>query len=392
MHILFLSGWFPYPIDNGSKLRVYNLLRGLAQVHDITLLSFYDSPGIDTNPQELRSLCKQVLAVPLKAFQPDRLKNLFNFFSPTPRLYSDIYSVEMAGRIQEVVSSQEISLVIASQFTAASYAGCFRDVPALFEEVEVGVLYEKYIHAQGIWRRFRHGLTWTKQHRYMKRLIPHFRACTVASERERRLLSRMVPNFEAIEVIPNCINLADYRDISTDPQPDTLIFSGSFRYSANHDAMIWFIQEVMPLIQKEAPNVRLLITGDHCDLPLPRAKNVVLTGYVEDIRPLIASASISLAPLRIGSGTRLKILEAMALGTPVVSTSKGAEGLDAQPDVHLLIEDTPEKFAEKVLCLLRDPNLSDYIKKNAYQLVREKYDLAAVLPHFLSIVQRAAQA
>jgi glycosyltransferase involved in cell wall biosynthesis len=154
--------------------------------------------------------------------------------------------------------------------------------------------------------------------------------------------------------------------------------------------MTWFLQEVYPRIRAQAPDVSLTITGDHAGLPLPPADHVTLTGFVDDVRPLIAAAWVSLVPLRVGGGTRLKILEAMALGTPVVATSKGAEGLDAQHGEHLLIANGPEAFAESVIRLLQEPGLRRRMADNAYQLVQEKYDMAALMPRFLDLVERVA--
>jgi glycosyltransferase involved in cell wall biosynthesis len=117
---------------------------------------------------------------------------------------------------------------------------------------------------------------------------------------------------------------------------------------------------------------------------------VTLTGFVDDVRPLIAQSWISVVPLHTGGGTRLKILEAMALGTPVVATSKGAEGLDVQSGRHLLIADTPEAFAQSAIRLLKEPELRRQLAKSAYQLIREKYDWAVVIPRFLALTERVA--
>jgi glycosyltransferase involved in cell wall biosynthesis len=138
------------------------------------------------------------------------------------------------------------------------------------------------------------------------------------------------------------------------------------------------------------PGVGLTITGDHAGLPLPCTNHVSLAGVVDDVRPLIASASVSLAPIRVGGGTRLKILEAMALRAPVVATSKGAEGLDVRDGEHLLIADTPEAFADATIRLLKEPGLRERLADNAYQLVREHYDWAVVMPRFLHLVERVA--
>jgi glycosyltransferase involved in cell wall biosynthesis len=371
-------------------LRIYNLLRGLAQHHKVTLLSFADQPEVDLEADELRSLCDQVQVVPWKSFQPQSWPARLGWFRSTPRSVIDTYSPEMERCIEQILNNQEYDLVVASQLGVASYGRQFGGLPALFEEVEVGVLYERFAQAGSLPARFRHGLTWAKHRRYLTSLLRCFTACTVASDAEYRLVSEAVPNFKAVEVIPNCINLTDYRDVSQVPQPNSLIFTGSFRYFANHDAMVWFLGEVLPRLQTQLPDVGLTITGDHANLPLPTAKNVTLTGLVDDVRPLLASAWASVVPLRLGGGTRLKILEAMALRTPVVATSKGAEGLDVKSGENLLIADTPDAFAEAVLRLLQEPRLRQHLADKAYQLVAKKYDWAVTMPRFLELVERVS--
>ena len=390
--VLFLSGWFPYPPNNGSKIRIYNLLRGLAQQHEVTLLSFANEPDMDPYAPALRALCHDVHIVPRKPFEPQSLRARLGFLSLTPRSVVDTFSLEMERCIEQTLSTRDYNLVIASEFATASYGRSLRGLPALFEDPELGVLYEQFAHATSAWRRFRYGLTWVKQRHYLARLLRYFRACTVVSEQERRLLSLAVPSYQSIEVIPNCINVADYNDVHEVAQVNTMIFTGSFRYFANHDAMTWFLREIYPRIQARVPDIHLTVTGDHANLPLPPAENVTLTGFVDDVRPLVASSWASLAPLRLGGGTRLKILEAMALRTPVVTTSKGAEGLDVQHDKHLLIADTPEAFAEAVIRLLKEPRLRKRLIDDAYQLVSEKYDWAVVMPRFLNLIERMAYA
>jgi glycosyltransferase involved in cell wall biosynthesis len=168
-----------------------------------------------------------------------------------------------------------------------------------------------------------------------------------------------------------------------------LIFSGSFRYQPNYYAMQWFVSQVFPLILEKIPEVQLVITGDHANLPLSQTKNISLAGYVDDIKSLIASCNVSIVPLWSGGGTRLKILEAMALGTPVVATSKGAEGLLAENGEHILIADQPEIFARTVIKILTDKKLREFLASNALQLVKAKYDWRAMMPKFLGFLERA---
>ncbi|MCQ3979107.1 MAG: hypothetical protein DPW09_37275, partial [Anaerolineae bacterium] len=365
MRILFLSPWYPYPTNNGSKLRIYNLLRGLAPHHQVTLLSFADQPQVDQTYPELRALCSEVQVAPWKPFQPHSWRARLGFFSLTPRSVIDTFSPEMAQRIKQALTERSYDLIIASQAGMAGYGSYLGGVAALFEEVELGVPYESFIRSNSPGAKLRRGLTWFKHRRYLDSLLRYFRACTVVSDREKQLLTQAIPSYKTVEVIPNCINLADYREVKAVPQANHLIFTGSFRYSANYDAMTWFLQEVYPSLLSQVPEVRLTITGDHANLPLPPAPHVTLTGFVEDVQSLVASAWISLAPLRVGGGTRLKILEAMALRTPVVATSKGAEGLEAKSGQHLLIADTPQEYAEAIICLLKDSHLRQELVNNA---------------------------
>jgi glycosyltransferase involved in cell wall biosynthesis len=203
-------------------------------------------------------------------------------------------------------------------------------------------------------------------------------------------LQEVAPDLRRIEVIPNCISATDYVNVLTIPQPNSLIFTGSFRYAANHEAMVWFLRDVYPRIQHGQPNATLMITGDHANLPLPAATGVTLSGHVQDVRPAIAGAWCSIAPLQTGGGTRLKILEAMALGTPVVATPKGAEGLDVVDGVHLLIGDTPETFANAVERVLQEPELRQRLIDNARRLVYSEYEWTRVMPRFLDLVEWAA--
>lgn len=391
MRILFLSRWFPSPPDNGSKLRVYNLLRGLAERHEVTLISFADPGDVDPNPSELRRFCRLTTIVPWKPFEPRSRSARAALMALRPRSAVATYSTEMEHRIRAALASHRFDLVIASQQDMAAYGRCLAGLPALLEEVELGVLHEQYAHAPGWWPRLRYRLTWIKHRKYLGRLLRFFRACTVVSEAERRLLLAAVPRVPHVEIVPNCVRLADYADVRATPEPGRLIFTGSFRYRPNHDAMLWFLGEVYPALTRRFSGIRLVITGDHAGRPLPPADNVLLTGRVADVRPWIASSWASLAPIRTGGGTRLKILEAMSLGTPVIATSKGVEGIDAQHGRHLLVADSPAEYAAAVAAVLEDPRLRSALTRRALDLVAARYDWAVVLPRFLDLVERVAR-
>ena len=388
MRILFLSRWFPSPPDNGSKLRVYNLLRGIGRHHEVSLLSFIDHPDEGRETDELSQWCTDIRTVLRRTFDPYSRRAIAGFLSPLPRSVVDTFSPEMAEAIREEVAAKKFDLVIASQEGTAVYARCFEGIPALFEEVEVAVLYEKHVNADSILTRSRDYLTWLKQRHHLSRMLGNFKACTVVSDRERDLLSSEIPSVPHVEIIPNCVSLSDYNALTGMPLADRLIFTGSFRYEPNYEAMCWFLRQVFPRVRERVPDAELIITGDHADLPLPSMQGVTLTGHLEEVRSLVASSCASLAPIHTGGGTRLKILEAMALGTPVVATSKGAEGLSVESNQHLLIADSPEPFAEATIRLLREPTLRRRLARNALRLVGERYDWPAVIPQVLELLER----
>ena len=387
MRILFLSRWFPFPADNGSKLRVYNLIKVLSRHHTVTLLSFTDKPEIDREAPEIRALCAEVCVVPWKEFDPGSLKARTGFFSLSPRSILDTFSVRMAGEISRTLQGSKFNLVIASQLPMAAYYRYFHGVPALFEELELGLAFQDLPQSRGWKEKLRHGLTQLKLRFYLGRLLSGFKAVTVVSERERDLASRLFSRVDHIMVVPNCIDFEDYQKAPAGERCNRLIFTGSFRYEANYEAMRWFVGQVFPRILEQKPGTELVITGDHAGLPFPSDENIILTGHVKDIRGMISSSAVSIAPMLSGGGTRLKILEAMALGTPVVATSKGAEGLAVRGGEHVLIADDPAAFSACVLRLLGDEKLRGDLSVRARCLVQEQYSWGPVLPGFLQLVE-----
>jgi glycosyltransferase involved in cell wall biosynthesis len=390
MNILFLSRWFPFPPNNGSKIRIIQLLQGLSRFHDVTLLSFIDSPSSPLESLQHNSICSSIQVVPWKPYDSQSIKARLGFFSPLPRSLVDTYSPEMDALIRATLLKGKFDLVIASQLGMASYYPSFMDVPALFEEMELGSFYQEIEQAKNFSRRFRAQARWLKLQRYINRLLDRYHAATVASDIEFRIIARKFSAYQnKIKVLPNGLDLLEYQRIKVNRQPKHLIFSGAFTYVANYQAMQWFTCQVFPLIRKQIHDVQLIITGDHANLPLPCMENVTLAGYVDDIKSLIASCDVSLAPIWSGGGTRLKILEAMALGTPVVATSKGAEGLMAQDGTQLLIADQPEKFASHVIKLIQDEDLRKNLASSAMQLVKDNYDWEIIMPRFLRLVEEA---
>jgi glycosyltransferase involved in cell wall biosynthesis len=236
-------------------------------------------------------------------------------------------------------------------------------------------------------------LSWLKWERYIRSLSRDIHTWTVVSNRESSLLKNITNGRIISQVVPNCVDYQYYQGDFGPAEADTLVYSGALTYFANYDAVSYFLSEIFPLIKNKRPKTRFLVTGklDGVSVEsLPHPEGVEFTGYLNDIRPTIAQSRVNVVPLRIGGGTRLKILESLALGTPVVSTSKGAEGLDLVDGRDLLVADGPADFAAAVLRLLEDSRLRERLSSAGCSAVASKYDWEAVAPEFCRFVEATA--
>jgi glycosyltransferase involved in cell wall biosynthesis len=395
MRILFLSRWFPFPPNNGARVRVFNLIKALAAVHQVDLLSFEEEPVAEESRAVMGRYCGFVKTVEYHRFRPMRLQALLGLLSSTPRFLVDTFSAEMQSLAQQAVVEQQYDLVIASQIDMAPYAAALSTLPRMFEELELATQYDEYMQQKNPVKRLRYGMMWRKHAQFLPQLMRAFRVCTVVSEPECRLATSIVRGHTPIAVIPNGVDVASYPPLSSygPPERDTLIYTGALTYSANFDAIAYFLAEVFPLIKARRPHVRLYVTGALDGVPvtsLPQDDAVVYTGYLDDVRPRLATCWASVVPLRRGGGTRVKILESLVLGTPVVSTSKGAQGLALTQGADLLVADEPSSFADAVVHLLGDEDMRRRLVQNGSATVRAKYDWQIIGKDFCALVEKAA--
>jgi glycosyltransferase involved in cell wall biosynthesis len=390
--ILFLSTWFPYPPDNGSKIRVYHLLKSLAERHEVTLLSFaFDSADPAAAPRGSR-LGVEIVA--LDPFARQKQRGRSRFLSRSPIVTAPM--PEMAEKTRQLLSETRYGVVIASTEVMATYALQAHGAPKILEEHNsfTRMMWDRYRAQSSILQKARCWASWQKTRYYEARLFPRFDRCVMVSEQDRETCLRDLPGYHGIvEVVPNGVDCHHNRPGLAPVAPNTLIYNGALTYSANLDAMRYFLADIYPLIRAQIADVSLTITGATAGVDLSGLAldgSVRLAGYVPDVRPLVAGASACVIPLRQGGGTRLKILEAMALGTPVVSTAKGAEGLDVVDGEHLLLADSPADFAEAVARLLRDLALRQRLAISARALVEQRYDWAQIGAHFVHLVEEAA--
>ncbi len=372
-------------------MRVYNLLTHLARRHTVDLISFTEGRLEKEQLEEMQRSCRSVASVAYRPFQAGRAKAMLGLFSSQPRSVVDTFNQEMMDAAYQAASRETYDLVIASQIDMAPYALAAPGAHKLLEELELTNIYGLYAGERRPLHKLRHSLTWIKLSRYVAGLLRTFDGCTVVSEPERRAVLKAAPGYQALCVLPNGVNVGDYE--RADPQAleqDSLIYSGALTYQANFEAMEYFLREIYPAILARRPKVRLYITGKTEGVPLERLahrEQVVFTGYLQDIRPRLSRSWVNVVPLITGGGTRLKILESLAAGTPVVATTKGAEGLELTPGRDLLVADAPADFAEAVLRVLGDRALREQLASHGRATVAANYDWQPIAQRFIDFIE-----
>ena len=381
MKILILSTWFPYPPIQGSKIRAYNMIRSLSQENEVALISFQDTTVENKWIEHLQQYCTKVMVVDQHPFQYHRIKTWLGFFTTLPSSVFAGYSKKMATTVQKFAEDWHPDLVLALTFVTAPYA---LKIPDTLRVVDMDnllalMLRDLYLNSAGFFQKQRRYLAYWKFRNYENRIYQKFDLAFVCSDLDKIRAAEYI-NLppEKIVAIPNGIEAKIPVIQNNPPANHNLIFNGSLSYWPNFDAMNYFLLEIFPLILAIVPDCKILITGklENFDIHLLPNHNgrVVFTGFVEDINSLVSSCAACVVPLRHGAGTRLKVLEAMAAGTPVVTTSKGAEGLNVQHGQHLLLADTPQDFANNTIQILQNPNLREKIIRQGRNLVESVYD------------------
>ena len=395
MRILFLSTWFPYPADNGSKIRVLHLLQALGQRHEVSLIAFNFETARPDSEGVLDTACCSIETVEDNPFTINRAPALRRFLAREPVVTRRISAMNVLTRNR--MAQTQFDAVISS---GAVMAGYVLDAPkSIFKVLEEHnsnsmLMHERFLRGREPLRKLRYWFSWQKTRRYERRLFGRFDLVTLVSQRDKDYSERYVHRSNArVEVVPNGVDCEWNRPGLAEPENNQLIYNGALSYAANFDAVRYFLREIYPLVKETVPQVTFKITGsttgvDLADLRLDESAR--LTGYVDDIRPEVAGAAVCVIPLRDGGGTRLKILEALALGTPVVSTSKGAEGLAVESDIQLLIADEPGEFARQTVRLLRDKNLRGLLVANGRRLVEQHYDWRSIGRAYAELVESTA--
>ena len=395
MRILIVTAGLPYPPHQGGALRAYGILHGLHQAgHHITLLSFQQNTLGDT---PLADLCQQIVTVPTPSrTRWQRLQDLL--LTPNADIQNRLKSDAMQARLQNLLQTGNYDLV---QFEGIEVGRYLFD--AQQAAPNVATLYDAFnaeaALQQVIAQTDRHDLQRLPNaaysylqvgriKRFEQELCQAATGVIAVSEEDAAILAAYRDD-RHISVVPSGIFTDDY--IQTDPlltlKPNALVFTGKMDYRPNVDAMMWFAERVLPTITDEI-DAHLYIVGQkpHNRLNALRMNpHISITGWVPAVHPYLQAADVYVAPLRMGSGTRLKMLEAMAAGCPLVATTAAAAGLKSAAKTHMHITDDTAEMAAVVMDLLQQPENRVKLGQQAHTYIREHYDWSVLIPRLLNV-------
>jgi len=370
-----LASTFPFPAVSGVDMRNAQLLRQISSRHDVTLLT-YARPEDQPHIEEMAgSMAIEVVTRPPERRSVKRMAQLRSLGSRLPFACLSLRSKEMQDAIDRLTAATRFDLIHIESSTMSLFH--FPEgVPKLIDEhnIEYELYARLYRGERSRLRRLFNGIEFLRMRRFERNSWRQAQACSVTSDRETPVISAAAPRTPTA-VVPNGVDLDYFAQFRGETTPRTVAFVGVLNYRPNFDAASFLVHEIWPLVLAECPDAQLKIIGSTPEreaLSL-RSPGVEVTGRVPDVRPYLHQASVVAAPIRMGGGTRLKVVEALALGKAMVSTSLGSEGIAARDREHLLIADDAASFAARILELFEDASLRERLGVAARALAEDRY-------------------
>lgn len=385
MRILFLTQVVPFPPDSGPKIKTYNVLRYLAERHEVHLVSFARSAAEETNAAALRGLVASVTTVPLRR---SRLRDAAylaqSLLVGRPFLVRRDDSRSMRRAIAGLLREGRFDAVHADQLTMAQFAvGLPIPLRVLDEHNAVWTIVKRAAERERGLRRWLAELEWRKLRTYEGGVCRQFGCTTVVSDEDRAALREAAGAAFPSLTIPIAVDTERLAFAPRGPEARHVVSVATMFYPPNVEGVHWFADAVFPIVRRERPEVDFLVVGSRPPKQITAlaspGSGVVVMGYVEDLDSVLRRSAVMVVPLHSGSGMRVKILEAFARGIPVVSTTIGVEGINARPGEHLLVADEPAAFARAVARLLADRAEAARLADNARRLVEATYDWRTAL-------------
>lgn len=378
MKILIVTARFPQALGKGDSLTVYHLIKFLAPRHEIYLACFYSDDRQLEGLPELQEMCREVRCVKL-----NKVRSLLNmavslFFGHEPMQNAYYRSATMQQAVDDLMTQHRPDVAYVQLFRIAPYiAGRKEAKTVLAMQISYTLHYGRLLDkVRNPIQKLFYTIEYRRVRRYEPAITRRFDSCLLISKHDKESLDGH-ERIDNVFYCPHGIDVQYFTPSGKNKKEDVILFCGIMEFMTNVDAITYFYRDIYPLIKKRLPHVRLCIAGRNpAKAVLKLAEkdpSVTVTGFVKDLRPLYEKAKVGIDPLRIGAGLQNKLLVAMCMGQPIVSTTVANEGIAGIPGKHLLVADTPEEFADAVIELFENPAKAEDIAREARKYVEEKW-------------------
>ena len=388
MKVLFLAHRIPFPPNKGDKIRAFNVLRHLSRQHEVSLVTLVDEPGEERYVRDLERYARRVLWASVRP-KADRLLAMRNLLKGEALSVAYFHSSRLQREVDDLLEGGQFDALVCSSSPMAEYlfrarrkdlVGRARRVMDL---IDIDSLkWRQYADKAPPWTAwiYRHEARYLAA--YEQRIAREFDSLLVVSDQERELFPGGAPS--KLMAVPNGVDLEMFtpgEPPASTPQP-ALVFTGVMDYWPNIEGITWFVQDVLPRIRQSIVGAQLFIVGSRptADVQkLSQVAGVTVTGFVDDVRTYLQRAAVCVVPLRIARGIQNKVLEAMSMGRPVVTTAQAYEGVKARSGVDIVVADGAAEFADAVVGLLKNRERAEQIGREARACMVRNYSWAANL-------------
>lgn len=390
MKILYICHRFPFPPKRGGKIRPFNMIRHFSgQGHKVTVCSLSRSPAEAKEGEGIRNHCEHFeMASVSNSIQVIRMVARLPLVTPSSMGF--FYSPDLQRRIDNLLSTEQFDLIFVHCSSVAQYVENVQGIPKILDFGDMdSQKWLEYANYKPFPLSLGYRLEGKKMEAAEKRLAKKFDMCTATTRAEWETLNSYGTALKT-DWFPNGVDAEYFKPDGEGYDPDTLSFIGRMDYYPNQECMFDFCRNTLPLIQARRPQAKLLIVGAD---PSPAVKKleelpgVTVTGSVPDVRPFILRSAAMVAPLNIARGTQNKILEAMAMGVPVVTSPAGAGGVDAENETHFLIGDNPNTYADACLRIMNRPDERTRLSTSGRERMLTHHDWQASMRRLETIVE-----
>ncbi len=373
MKLLIILSRVPYPLEKGDKLRAFHQLKYLAKNNDVILVCLNDTELHPEAKAVLNSICSEVHIVQLSKLQIV-LNLVKGLFSSKPLQVCYFYSKKAQQLIDSLITNKQPDHIYCQLIRTTEYVKQYTSIPKTLDYMDAlskGI--ERRIAKANWFFKIILKLEYKRLYTYEKTTFSFFNNKTIISEQDRELINH--PDKNSIEIVANGVDESFLNYPKKEDKKYDLLFSGNMSYPPNIESAVYIVEKIFPLVKKQIPNIQLMIAGTSptSKIIALRSNNVLVSGWVKDIKEIYASSKIVIAPMQTGTGLQNKLLEAMAMGIPCISSTLANNALKAIHNENILVADSPEQYAACIIELINNTEKANDIARKGKNFVSINY-------------------